>query len=73
MRYEVTFQSGGEQTTAGVEADSAAEAAQTVQLEHGHGEDLFELISVQLLDELPPDHHSTVPGSEGTSSSPTGT
>ncbi|MGI8643706.1 MAG: hypothetical protein ACR2LS_06270 [Thermomicrobiales bacterium] len=72
MRYDVTYQSGGDQHTVGVDAENAAEAAQMVQQQHGHNEDLFELISVQLLDELPADHHSTMPGSESTPSSPTG-
>lgn len=72
VQYDVTYQSGGEQQTVGVEAESAAEAAQMVQQQHGRGEDLFELISVQLLDELPADHHSTMPGSEGSTTAPSG-
>ncbi|HEV2108113.1 MAG TPA: hypothetical protein VGR16_07605 [Thermomicrobiales bacterium] len=68
MQYDVTYQVGGDQHVVRVDAADAASAAQTVQEEHGHGADLFELISVQLLDELPPEHHSTFPGSDHASS-----
>lgn len=69
MRYDVTYQIGGEQHVTRVDAADAASAARAVQEEHGHSEDMFELISIQLLDELPPEHHSTLPGSEAESSS----
>lgn len=64
MHYEVSYQVGGEQRVEHVDANDAASAAQRVQELHGHGDGLFELISIHLMDELPADHHSTVPGSQ---------
>ena len=51
MRYDVTYQIGGEERTDRVEAPDAAAAAAAVHDAHGRSADLFELISVQLLDE----------------------
>ncbi len=53
MRYDVTFQLAGEQHTDHVDAADAASAAQMVQQRHGQSTEMFELISVQLLDEMP--------------------
>jgi len=72
MHYEVTYQVGGEQSVEHVDAADAASAAQRVQEIHGHGDGLFELISIHLMDELPADHHTGMPGSSsgGSTSSP---
>lgn len=51
MRYDVTYQIAGEQRTDRVDAPDAAAAAAAIHDAHGRSADLFELISVQLLDE----------------------
>lgn len=48
MHYHVTFRLGGDERTEAVEAPDAASAVNQTQIEYGRGEDLFELISVQL-------------------------
>ena len=52
MRYEVLYLAGGEEQTDVVEALDAAEAASTVQHEHGRSAESFELLSVNLIDDL---------------------
>ena len=51
MRYDVTYQVAGEEHTDRVEAPDAAAAAAAIHEAHGRSSDMFELISVQLLDE----------------------
>lgn len=51
MRYDVTYQIAGDERTERVEAPDAAAAAAAIHDAHGRSADLFELISVQLLDE----------------------
>ncbi len=53
MKYEVRFQIGGEEQAETVEADDAATAAQTIQEQHQTSHESFELIQVQLLDDMP--------------------
>ena len=53
MRYEVRYQIGGEEHTTEVDVDDAATAAATVQEQFSGASDMFELIQVQLLDEMP--------------------
>ncbi len=57
MHYEVRFLSGGEEKTILVDAETAAEAAQSAQRAQTDSQaqgsdDAFELVQVQLLDEL---------------------
>jgi len=63
MRYDVTYQVGGEERTDRIDAPDAASAVAQVQETHGRTAEMFELISVNLLDEMPdqagarePDH-----------------
>ena len=51
MRYDVTYQVAGEQHTERIDAPDAAAAAAAIHDAHGRSSDLFELISVQFLDE----------------------
>jgi len=51
MRYDVTYQVAGEEHTDRVDAPDAAAAAAAIHDAHGRTSELFELISVQLLDE----------------------
>lgn len=53
MRYEVRFQIGGEEQSVEVDVDDAATAAQSVQEQFLEHSEVFELIQVQLLDEMP--------------------
>ncbi len=53
MRYEVTYQVGGDERVEQVDAADAASAAATVQETFGRTEELFELIYVHLLDAVP--------------------
>jgi hypothetical protein len=53
MRYEVRYQVGGEEFSAEVDANDAAMAATMVQDEHLGSPEIFELIQVQLLDDMP--------------------
>lgn len=53
MRYEVRYQIGGEEHTVEVDVDDAATAAQSVQEQFLESHDVFELIQVQLLDDMP--------------------
>ncbi|CAA9555200.1 MAG: hypothetical protein AVDCRST_MAG49-2128 [uncultured Thermomicrobiales bacterium] len=53
MRYDVTYQVGGEERTDHIDAPDAASAVAQVQEAHGRTAELFELISVNLLDEMP--------------------
>ena len=50
MRYAVTYQVGGAEHVEELEAADAAAAAAAVHDTHGRSAELFELISVQLLD-----------------------
>lgn len=52
MRYDVTFQIAGDERTETVDAPDAASAVATVEAEHGRTPDLFELIQVQLIEEI---------------------
>lgn len=54
MRYAITFQVGGEEQTQEVDAPDAATAAELIRDEQGRTDELFELISVQLLDPIDP-------------------
>ena len=51
MRYDVTFQVGGEEQVERVEAPDAASAVEAVRAAHRGTTDLFELIQVHLLDD----------------------
>ncbi len=53
MRYEVRYQIGGEERTAHVDVDDAATAAQVVQERFFNTDEIFELIQVHLLDDMP--------------------
>jgi hypothetical protein len=53
MKYEVRFQVGGEEQAEPVEADDAASAAQLIQERYQSASESFELIQVQLLDDMP--------------------
>jgi hypothetical protein len=53
MRYEVRYQVGGEEFSAEVDANDAASAASMVQDENLGSSEVFELIQVQLLDDMP--------------------
>jgi hypothetical protein len=53
MRYEVTYQLGGEERVDKVDAPDAAAAAAMVREAHGHSAEMFELILVHLVDEMP--------------------
>jgi hypothetical protein len=53
MKYEVRYQIGGEEQTAHVDVDDAATAAQAVQERFLEADDVFELIQVHLLDDMP--------------------
>ena len=61
MRYEVRYQIGGEERTIEVDVDDAATAAATVQEQFIGSSDVFELIQVQLLDEMPEPELATDP------------
>jgi len=51
MHYEVRYQIAGDEFAATIDADDAATAAQAVQEQFLTGDESFELIQVQLLDE----------------------
>jgi hypothetical protein len=51
MQYEVRYQYGGEETSEIVDAETAAEAARTVQDKFIGSDEVFELLQVTLLDE----------------------
>jgi hypothetical protein len=53
MRYEVRYQIGGEDGSIEVEADSAAAAASIAHEQFLDHAEVFELIQVHLLDEMP--------------------
>jgi hypothetical protein len=53
MRYEVRYQIGGEDGSIEVEADSAASAAAIAHEQFLDNAEIFELIQVHLLDEMP--------------------
>jgi len=53
MRYEVRYQIGGEEHIEEVDVDDAASAAQVVQERFLETDDIFELIQVHLLDDMP--------------------
>lgn len=59
MRYEVRYQIGGEEHSIEVDVDDAATAAATVQEQFIESEEVFELIQVHLLDEMPEPELST--------------
>jgi hypothetical protein len=61
MRYEVTYQLGGEERVDSVDAPDAAAAAAMVREAHGHSAEMFELILVHLMDELPTAGEATPP------------
>ncbi|MGC4106024.1 MAG: hypothetical protein QM753_06675 [Thermomicrobiales bacterium] len=54
MKYEVRYLASGEEKTAIIDAETAASAAQAAQEEllSEPGDDQFELIQVQLIDEV---------------------
>ena len=61
MRYDVTYQVSGEERTDRIEAPDAAAAAAAMHDAHGRSSEMFELISVQLLDEpTHPEHDYAV-------------
>lgn len=51
MRYDVTFQVGGDERVDRVDAPDAASAVAAVRAAHRGTTDLFELIQVHLLDD----------------------
>ncbi len=53
MKYEVRYQIGGEEHTAHVDVDDAATAALVVQEQFLETDEVFELIQVHLLDDMP--------------------
>ncbi len=53
MRYDVRYQVGGEEYSTEVDANDAAMAVSMVQDEHLSSSEVFELIQVQLLDDMP--------------------
>jgi hypothetical protein len=53
MRYDVRYQVGGEEFSQEIDAEDAAMAASMVQDEFLASPEVFELIQVQLLDEMP--------------------
>ena len=53
MRYEVRYLIGGEEHTDEVDVDDAATAAHVVQEQFLETDEIFELIQVHLLDEMP--------------------
>lgn len=53
MRYEVRYMNGSEEHTEIVDVETAAEAASQVQKHHSDPGENFELIQVQLLDDMP--------------------
>lgn len=53
MRYEVRYQVNGTEFTRELDAADAAMAASTARADHPDPADRFELIQVQLLDEMP--------------------
>lgn len=52
MKYEVRYIVDGEEFTEEVDVETAAEAAETVKQHHPHPGESFELIQVQLMDDL---------------------
>lgn len=61
MKYEVRFQLDGEEHAEEVDAETAAEAAQRINDRHISSDETFELIQVQLLDEMPETTEYTEP------------
>ena len=53
MNYEVRYQLGGEEHTDNVVAPDAASAAMSVQERYLDTPEVFELIQVHLMDEMP--------------------
>lgn len=53
MKYEVRYQVDGDEHATSIDAEDAATAAQAVQDQYAAGGDTFELIQVQLLDDMP--------------------
>ena len=51
VRYDVTFQIGGDERVERVEAPDAASAVESVRAAHQGSPEFFELIQVQLLDD----------------------
>ena len=51
MRYAITYQVGGEQHVQEVDAPDAATAADMIHEAHGRTAEMFELISVALLED----------------------
>jgi hypothetical protein len=51
MHYEVRYQIAGDEFAATIDAEDAATAAQAVQEQFLTGDDSFELIQVQLMEE----------------------
>jgi hypothetical protein len=51
MQYDVRYQLGGEEKTEIVDAETAADAARTVQDQFLTSDEVFELIQVHLLEE----------------------
>ncbi len=54
MLYDVTYQVGGQEHIARVDAADAAAAAALVQRDHAGPDEVFELIQVHLLEEESP-------------------
>lgn len=52
MHYEVRFQISGEEQVEAIEADDAASAARRARDEFSGPDDMFELIQVQLLEDI---------------------
>lgn len=53
MLYDVTYQVGGQEHIARVDAADAAAAAASVQRDHAGPDEMFELIYVHLLEDEP--------------------
>lgn len=53
MLYDVTYQVGGQEHIARVDAADAAAAAASVQRDHAAPDEMFELIYVHLLEDEP--------------------
>lgn len=56
MKYEVRYIVDGEEFTEEVDVETAAEAAETVKQHHPHPGESFELIQVQLMEDLADTH-----------------
>lgn len=69
MRYAITFQVGGDEHTQEVDAPDAATAAEIIRDERGKTDEMFELISVLLLDPIDQDGNKGIEQPDSVSAS----